>query len=120
MADSLTQTIVEKAIAGTRPMVIHHELNGVTSLAYIYHIISTARAAGADIPRFSTRRTPGLSAPRRRIRDRAWLPQSALDRLDPHAAARGIELADLIQRIVLAVAEHELVDAVLDDREASP
>jgi hypothetical protein len=43
------------------------------------------------------------------------LPSALLDRLGPHAARRGITTLELLRRILKAVIDGKLVDAVLDD-----
>jgi hypothetical protein len=45
----------------------------------------------------------------------ALLPSVLLDRLGPHAARRGITVLELLRRILKAVIDGKLVDAVLDD-----
>lgn len=40
-----------------------------------------------------------------------------LDALEPHAAARAISTNELARRILAAVADDNLIDAILDDRD---
>lgn len=46
-------------------------------------------------------------------------PVDLLDRLRPHADRRGITVNALARRIIDTVADDDLIDAILDDREVA-
>jgi len=47
------------------------------------------------------------------------IPSPIATVLQPHAKRRGIPVATLVQRIIEAVANDDIVDAVLDDKESA-
>ncbi len=71
--------------------------------------LSKARAAGVDIPKFRGGPRMGRAA--------KVIPADIAHALEPHAQERGLQVADLVRRLIEAIVEADLVDAVLDDAE---
>lgn len=103
---SVNEQIIERACRGVRPGLIARDL-GVDRWK-VYHVITVARRAGLDIPRFSLR---GIKQEKRRVP----LSPEAREALAPHAAARGLSPIDLAERLLIRIVQDDLVDAVLDD-----
>lgn len=86
---------------------------GVTS-NHCSTVLSHARATGAEIPRFG----PGRIAKPNGRAKRALVIAADLARdLEPFADRRGVSVQEIVRRLVTAVVEDGIVDAILDDGE---
>lgn len=48
------------------------------------------------------------------------IPVDVLDRLTPHATARGISTNELVRRLIDTAVDDGMIDAILDDMETAP
>ncbi|WP_172298310.1 hypothetical protein [Pseudoruegeria sp. HB172150] len=83
-----------------------------TSRTTIYSYLSYARARGEAIPLFST--TGNHSG-----RPRVVLTDAQCEQLGPHADRRSMGIRELASLLLLTAVECDLVDAILDDGDAS-
>ena len=75
------------------------------------YVNATARRNGLTLPKAVSRRA--TARPTIRMSD------AIMQALDAPAAQRGLTVSDLARRVIETVARENMVDAVLDDREAA-
>jgi hypothetical protein len=108
------QQVIDLALQGIAPADIHRRLNGAVKKGSIKAWLSMARAEGVPIRKF-----PNTGA-RRGLREGivarcvVWKDPD-FTRLKEAARARGVSPTVLMQRILDAVLDGDLIDAVLDD-----
>ena len=62
---------------------------------------------------------PRKKRPVEHLQSKVTVDRVILDLLAPHAAARGISVHHLVRNILYSVADDGLVDAILDDEQAT-
>lgn len=108
----LRQRVIALGIEGLAPADICVRLEGQVRLGHIYTILSQARAKGAEIPLHAAGKPVGQDVQGMRLQVTG--PQR-LARLTAAAKRRGISAGSLVQRIVNAVLDDDLVEAVLEE-----
>ena len=103
---SACDEIIRRARAGERPGEIAIALNLAPNTVYCH--LSRARRAGLDVPRYGGGIRAGVTM-------HVPVPPPLRVRLAAEAKARGQTSNDLAVRILSAVLEDGLTDAVLDD-----
>ena len=106
---SLQQEIVARAVAGLKPADIAKEMNCRPGTVYDY--IWKGRAAGLPIQRFRPGNPKGSMT--------IIVSPQLRHALQPHADKRGIDPQELAVRILQCIIDGRLVDAVLDDLDAT-
>lgn len=101
--------VIELAKAGMRPSQIEPEVGIKRGTIYTY--ISNARSKGISIPRFSNAGIAHSTGTRFSLR------KDISTRLKPQADRRNISVSALAHTLLETIANSDLVDAVLDDRE---
>jgi len=104
--------IIRLALEGLPPREIAAR-TGATS-NHCSAVISKARSTGTDITRFG----PGRAATVNGRANRALVISADIARdLEPFADRRGVTVQEIVRRLVTAVVEDGIVDAILDDGE---
>lgn len=114
----LRREIVSLALDGVQPAMIHRQIGGKATMPSIYMALTRARKEGQPIGRFPPKRLPSTREGGVTARVAVW-QQAEFEALKKGADARGLKPAELVRRIVAAVLAGDLVDAVLDDLDAS-
>lgn len=104
-----TAAIVDLAMKGASRTEISAQVGA--TMGTISAILSKARRDGQPIPKAKSGRKTVIHCGRKTVN----FQSSTIDALIPEAAARGIEVADLIRDLVATIAEDRIVGAILDD-----
>lgn len=118
MSAELRSEIVSLALKGVQPALIYRQIGGKATMGSIYMALTKARKEGQPIGRFPPKRLPSTREGGVTARVAVW-QQAEFEALKKGADARGLKPAKLVRRIVAAVLAGDLVDAVLDDLDAS-
>jgi len=110
--DPAIEDIRVLALRGVRPGEIAERLG--LSRQRVYMRIGWLRRTGDEIPEFP--RGPLRRDGQRQLRIRG-VEADLLERLAPHAEARGVSAVTLAGRLLNVIARDDLVDAILDDKE---
>lgn len=102
---------IELAQRGMRPGTIAREFGVAPDV--IYQLLSGARRAGVDIPRFAGGPFPDAKKNGNQLRVR--IAPRHLPALDRAANDRGISRSQLVSRLLEVLVMDDLVDAILDD-----
>lgn len=101
--------IIARAMRRDEPLKIARETGLPAS--YVQGVLSAARKRGVELPRFNTRARRDVTKRRLACHEDAANAFLAL------AHARAEDPADLLTRLVIAIARDDLVDAILDEGE---
>jgi hypothetical protein len=102
--------IIELALQGVVPAEIAAETG--TQVRYVYHVISTARRAGHDIPQFPRgRNSHGMCG----VHMRFNINQRTASALEIEATARGVSSTRLAKTLIETIARDGIWNAVLDE-----
>lgn len=104
---SIYSRVIELAKAHTAPPDIAMRLG--LSMNAVYQHLHKARSNGEDIPQFQSYTSKGRNG------DHAFVPDDTRELLMVAAQKRRISTTFLASKIIQAVAQGDLVDAVLDD-----
>lgn len=105
VSDEVRTLVASYARAGMTPTQMHRALSdcGIRiGLSTIANMTTALRRAGEPIPR-------------RRGGDVCVIGKEQAARLKPHADVRKVDVPELARRLLAAVVDGQLVDAVLDD-----
>lgn len=101
--------VIDLALQRVPPRVIAHRLN--LPREKVYTVLQSARRNGLELPRFSCKAGNLSPGPTRTV----LTETTTLDALVPHATKRGWSVNALCRLLLQAIADEQLVDAVLDD-----
>jgi len=104
--------IIRLALEGLPPREIAAR-TGATS-TYCSTVLSHARATGTEIRRFGSGRR---AKPNGRAKRALVIAADLARDLEPFADRRGVSVQEIVRRLVTAVVEDGIVDAILDDGE---
>jgi hypothetical protein len=104
--------IVELACRGFRPREIMREMAGLVDEDTVRNTLTRARQENPDVPRFRAKKIGDSDTGITNFK----IPNDTAMVLKIEADLRGISTSELVEKLLTVIANENMVDAVLDDK----